>query len=329
MCDPPPSQQVEQTMQASRLKFLKRERRAASSRKELGARRKGRKHRRAANRDCMVSSLEARNMRIVIAEKDPALGALLLRTLSAEADKVELTSEAESALARLVREEPDLLVLDGALQPEADTTVAEAFPMLAAVRQVAPRCPVLLLLDGPESRVRCLEQGADDCMARPLSLRELRARCRTMLRRQQHLHHAAAAAAEKESSALTLRLGGLVLQRNRRQAVLHGAPLHLTNREFSLLEQLLLVSGAAVNRAALRSAVWESTAIETNAIDVHMAALRRKLSLHHGAPAIETIRGTGYRLVGGDAAAFPAGWDRSGTQGGRVRPFAGGLQQNS
>ena len=242
-------------------------------------------------------------MRVLIAERDAAMSALLQRSLFTELDDVELASDAETALELLIRREPDLLLLDGAVALEAPHGAVSS--MLTMVRQLAPACLVLMLLDQSESRAGCLEDGADDCMVRPLSLRELRARCHAMLRRQQALRQVAVETAT-ERGPLTLHVGGLAMQRTRRQADWNGTPLHLTRREFGLLEQLMLVPGATVERGTLRLAMWEGKTVETNALEVHMVALRRKLSLHEGAPTIETVRGVGYRL------GRENGWNKAG-----------------
>ncbi len=131
-------------------------------------------------------------------------------------------------------------------------------------------------------------------MAKPFSMRELRARCQAMLRRQgRFLDQIASASLHTH----TLSMGALRMERARRQVEIAGAPLHLTNREFGLLEQLLLAGDRAVERVALRAAVWEGKPVDANVLEVHMAALRRKLGGRAGAPTIETVRGAGYRLV--------------------------------
>ena len=282
-------------------------------------------------------------MRLLIAEDDQALGSFLRRGLAADlADmaeleegpvEIEIAGDGPAAIESFLREEPDLLLLDLDLPGCCGTEV------LAVVRGLSPLCPVLVLSGRAETgtRVACLDLGADDCMQKPFSLAELRARCRGLLRRRQAARKqmeersapgpaapgddAAAAGAQDWS---VLQMGMLRMQRLERRVDLGGAPLQLTNREFGLLEQLLLACGAPVSRAALREAVWGAKAVETNVVDVHMSALRRKLGdlgglAGGGAPGasgagsengrrdgrrevlgkslgIETIRGAGFRL---------------------------------
>ena len=256
-------------------------------------------------------------MRVLIAEDDRALNSFLHRGLSQglEAVEVEIAFDGETAIESFLRQEPDLLLLD------LDLPGCSGMEVLELVRRLSPLCLVLVLSGRAETqtRVACLELGADDCMMKPFSLAELRARCRGLLRRRQAARELAGWSGDLErdsvgssvgspvNDACTLQLGALRMQRLERQVDVDGAPLHLTNREFGLLEQLLMASGAPVSRAALRQAVWGGKAVEGNVLDVHMAALRRKLcrdaqpdaySDAGGMPArIETLRGTGFRLV--------------------------------
>ncbi len=232
-------------------------------------------------------------MRLLIVAKDRALGKLLHRGLSEYAG--EVAHDRSAALTFCRAQEPDMIVLD-----ETDLAEDNSASLLEALREPAPLCPILVLVGGAangsdaEARTLCLERGADDSMAKPFSMRELRARCGAMLRRQGRF------LARMESASLevhTLSMGTLRMERARRQVELAGAPLHLTNREFSLLEQLLLAGDRPVERVALRAAVWEGKPVDANVLEVHMAALRRKLLSRAGGPIIETLRGAGYRLV--------------------------------
>ncbi len=228
-------------------------------------------------------------MRLVIIAKDRALGSLLRRGLSEYA--AELAHDRDAALALCRAQQPDLLVLD-----ETEPFEENGSSLLEALRTMAPLCPILVLAgqNDAESRIGCLERGADDCMAKPFSMRELRARCEAMLRRQGRFLARLENAAQHTH---TLTMGTLQVDRARRQVEVAGVALHLTNREFGLLEQLLLAGSRSVERVALRAAVWEGKPVDANVLEVHMAALRRKLASRAGAPRIETLRGAGYRLV--------------------------------
>ncbi len=255
-------------------------------------------------------------MRILIAEDDPALAGYLARGLCSESDEVELAPDGDAAMAAFLRSHPDLLLLDLELPGRS------GFAVLAAVRELSPSVPVLVLSARAETeaRIRCLELGADDCMAKPFSLRELRARCAAVCRRSPlaPVSRAAATVAPKQSplgsayasdrsdagdDQATLTIGCLGIRRLHRQVEVAGAPLPLTNREFAILEQLALAGGAPVQRSTLGARIWGDKRIETNALDVHLGALRKKLGQWPGAPQIHTVRGMGFQLAEAPAAA--------------------------
>lgn len=234
-------------------------------------------------------------MRVLIADDDIALATLLCRALQADAAEIEVVHAGDAALDSFLAHEPDLLILDLEMPGRSGAEV------LQAVREASPLCPVLILsgIADVEVRVRCLEAGADDCLQKPFSLSELRARCRSILRRRQALGAILAlhSGMPERAESATLSAGALVLDRLRRSVTLHGALLALTTREFILLEHLLLSAGEVVSRPALRQVFGQSQPSEANVVDVHLGALRRKLLASGDAPVIETVRGAGYRLL--------------------------------
>lgn len=124
--------------------------------------------------------------------------------------------------------------------------------------------PILVLTarSDMETRVKCLDLGADDYMLKPFALAELRARCRALLRRSRDPN-------------LILRQRDLEVNRVQRSVSRDGQPVTLTNKEFALLEYLLLNRGQAVSRSALLEHVWETQSTSTNIVYVNY--LRRKL----------------------------------------------------
>jgi DNA-binding response OmpR family regulator len=162
--------------------------------------------------------------------------------------------------------------------------VKDGEQVLKEVRALDSDLPILVLTARQEvdTRVRCLDRGADDLMIKPFSLHELRARCRALLRR-------------KREARLQLRVGNLELDRLDHTARLGGEPVVLTNKEFALLEHLMLCRGQCVSRVELLEAVWNlEPAQTTNIVDVYVNYLRRKLKDPPPGQVIRTVRGQGY-----------------------------------
>jgi DNA-binding response OmpR family regulator len=163
--------------------------------------------------------------------------------------------------------------------------------MVSVVRELRARgvtTPILMLTghDEIESRLRGLEAGADDCLARPFDLRELLARVHALIRR-----------ASLRSEDSTLRMGELALDRLTRRVTRAGRPVDLTPREFALLEFLMRNAGRTVSRSRIAATVWHHQCdTGTNVIDVYVTYLRKKLAGEHSPILITAVRGVGYRL---------------------------------
>lgn len=217
-------------------------------------------------------------MRLLIAEDDKALGLFLSRGLEADGHRVRLTFDGGEAVEAFREEMPDLTILD------LNLPVKDGEHVLAEVRATDADLPVLVLTarQEVETRVRCLDLGADDLMVKPFSLHELRARCRALLRR-------------KREARLQLRAGDLELDRLDHSARRGGKSVILTNKEFALLEHLMLNRGQCVSRVDLLDAVWNmEPAQTTNIVDVYVNYLRRKLKDPPPGQLIRTVRGQGY-----------------------------------
>lgn len=153
---------------------------------------------------------------------------------------------------------------------------------LRAIRGVRPQLPVLVLsaLSDVESKVRCLELGANDYMTKPFALAELLARVRARLR------ESGAPASDR-----FLRVGDVTLDLQRQEAELDGERVPLSGREFELLAYLMRRAGTVCSREQLLAGVWDCTFDPgTNLVDVYVRRLRRKL----GGGTIETLRNVGY-----------------------------------
>lgn len=219
-------------------------------------------------------------MRLLVAEDDKALGQFLRRGLEADGYRVRLAHDGGAALQAFREELPDLTILDLSLP------VKDGERVLNEVRTLSAELPVMVLTarQEVETRVRCLDRGADDLMMKPFSLHELRARCRALLRRARE-------------ARLALRAGDLELNRLEHSARRAGRPVALTNREFALLEHLLLNRGHYVSRVELLDTVWNmEPAQSTNIVDVYVNYLRRKLNDPSPGKLIRTVRGRGYMV---------------------------------
>ena len=219
-------------------------------------------------------------MRLLIAEDDQALGLFLSRGLEEDGHRVRLALDGGAAVEAFRQELPDLTILD------LNMPVKDGERVLEEVRLLDADLPVLVLTARQEvdTRVRCLDRGADDLMTKPFSLHELRARCRALLRR-------------KRETRLRLRAGDLELDRLEHSAKRGGRPIVLTNKEFALLEHLLLHRGQCVSRVELLDTVWNlEPAQTTNIVDVYINYLRRKLKDPPPGRLISTVRGRGYMV---------------------------------
>lgn len=157
--------------------------------------------------------------------------------------------------------------------------------LLAALREAGDEVPVIFVSahSSPEDRIRGLRLGADDFIVKPFSFDELLARMEAVLRRRRSL--------------APLCIGDLRLDLSRRKTERSGKPVDLSPREFDLLLALAKDPGSTFSRAQLLHDVWDMRFDPgTNLLDVHLGRLRKKLD-RLGRPAIQTVRGEGYRLA--------------------------------
>jgi two-component system response regulator RegX3 len=214
-------------------------------------------------------------VRLLIVEDEDAIAEPLAEGLRREGFEVERAATGAEALAAAP---VDLVLLDLRL-PDLDG--------LDVCRELRERSSVPIIVvtaRGEEAdRVVGLELGADDYVVKPFGLRELIARIRAVSRR-----------AREERDDRVVRVGDMEVDERARRARLGGRELELTPKEFDLLAALARDPGAAVSRRRLLDEVWQTSWYgSTKTIDVHVAALRRKL----GDPGwIETVRGVGFRL---------------------------------
>jgi two-component system OmpR family response regulator len=223
-------------------------------------------------------------MRILIVEDDPVLADGLIRSLRQADYAVDHAADGAEADHVLAAQGYDLVILDLGL-PKLD-----GFEVLRRLRRRRVKAPVLILTarDALHDRVKGLDLGADDYLAKPFDLPELEARVRALIRRGQ------------AGGTSILTHGALTLDTAGRRATLGGEPLELSAREMGVLEVLMMRTGRVVGKEQLAEQLygWEEE-VGANAIEVYVHRLRKKLE-----PAgvnIRTIRGLGYLLEKADA----------------------------
>ncbi len=216
-------------------------------------------------------------MRLLIAEDEPDLARVLQRTCVDEGWHADIASDGGTALTMAMGGGYDLLLLDLMLP------VLDGWQVLAQLRAAGQAVPVLVLTarDAVPDRVRGLDAGADDYLPKPFDRDELLARIRALVRRSQG------------HDGQRLRVGPLVIDMTARRVHASEGEIDLTAREYDILALLARRRGRVVSREEIATAIYDvDTEVISNAIDVHIVALRRKL----GAGLIHTRRGLGYLL---------------------------------
>lgn len=217
-------------------------------------------------------------MRLLLVEDDPALGEGIRVALKPEGYTVDWVQDGRSALHALTHERFDLAILDLGL-PDMD-----GLDVLRRLRERQQAVPVLVLTarDATSDRIQGLDAGADDYLIKPFEVGELTARLRALLRRsfgrpQPVLEH-----------------GGVRLDPVSQEVSCRGEVVTLQRKEFLLLHQLMSQPGRVFTRDRLEEVLygWSESAAESNALEVHIHHLRRKLYPE----LIRTVRGVGYRI---------------------------------
>jgi two-component system OmpR family response regulator len=216
-------------------------------------------------------------VRLLVVEDEPDLRRSLARSLSDERFAVDESGDGDDGLFRALEVDYDAIVLDLMLPLRSGEAVLEG------IRRAGRTTPVLLLTarDTIADRVRGLNHGADDYLTKPFVIDELVARLRALIRR-----------AQQQPSPIAM-VQGLRIDLVRRRVYRDDVEIPLTGREFGILEQLVRHRGRILSRTALSEHLYnDASEVMSNAIDVHVAAIRRKL----GATLIETRRGQGYLI---------------------------------
>lgn len=216
-------------------------------------------------------------MHVLLCEDDDLIAAGICAGLTAQGLTVDRVGNAADARAMLQAAQFDVMILDLGLPDE------DGLKLLRRLREKGETLPVLVLTarDAVTDRVDGLQAGADDYLLKPFDLDELVARLHALLRRS------AGRTMDRISH------GGVTFEPSSGQAWLHGEPVELSRRERTLLATLLQHPRAILSAEQLRDRLYGlEQEVESNAVNVHIHHLRRKL----GSGIVETVRGIGYRL---------------------------------
>jgi DNA-binding response OmpR family regulator len=220
-------------------------------------------------------------MKILVVDDEPVLLEQLRKTLTIQKYDVDMADDGESALDKLFDNLYDLIILDIML-PKVD-----GLAVLREIRKAKVKTPILMLTakGSVEDKIKGLDYGADDYLAKPFAMAELNARIRSLLRR----------ASDHRDPLLTI--SDVSLNTKTRQISKRGIKVELTPKEFSILEFLLYNKNRAVSRFTLAEHVWGDEFdpfTMSNFIDVHVKNLRRKIGDTDKKKIIRTIRGIGF-----------------------------------
>ena len=208
------------------------------------------------------------------------LSALIRRALAEDGFTVDVAADCEQAEAVAFVHEYDGIVLDLVLPGKS------GLQLLQQLRREGRMTPILILTGrrAKQDIVRGLDIGADDYLTKPCDLAELKARVRALVRR---------GGGSRQSEQIAI--GGVILDRRKRQATVDGVQLRMTPKEFALLEYLMMKVDEVVTRTELLEKVWDFHFDPgSNVVDVHVARLRAKLRLASAGVNVETVRGIGF-----------------------------------
>ena len=229
--------------------------------------------------------------KIVIVEDDESICRLLEVTLKSHGYHPVSFDNAEAALVEMSEEVPAIAIFDIMMDGMDGLEAIKHIRQIERLKAV----PIIVLTakDTELDKIIGLDSGADDYMTKPFSVLELCARVRAQLRRN---------ASEEECVAVIYEHNELCVNFGAHEVTMAGIPVLLTLKEFELLKLLIENRSRALSRMELLAKIWgEGHYGETRTLDIHIGTLRQKLGdTAENRRYIKTIRGVGYRFIGGD-----------------------------
>jgi DNA-binding response OmpR family regulator len=222
-------------------------------------------------------------MRLLLAEDDAQLGKTLMKGLRQESYAVDIVADGENAVYQALINEYDVIILD-VMMPRRD-----GFSVCRELRRNGTTTPVLMLTarDTIADKITGLDAGGDDYLTKPFEFAELLARLRALLRRR-----------TTDLLASEVKIGNLRVNMASHSVDRGGRTIALTTKEFALLAFLARNQGHVVSRAEICAHVWDDNHDPySNAIEVYVNRLRRKVDSISDTPLIHTRRGAGYMLA--------------------------------
>lgn len=219
-------------------------------------------------------------MKILVIEDEAAIAAVVRRGLEQARYQVEVAEDGARGLELALTENFSLILLDLML-PKLD-----GWQVCEELRAQRCRTPILMLTARGQvlDRVKGLEMGADDYLAKPFEFIELLARVRALLRR------------DKVHKARVFRVADLEIDTSTHRVTRAGKEIALSPREYTLLEALAAHEGQVLTREAIQDRVWMDEEAYSNTVDVYIGMLRKKVDAESETKLIHTVRGAGYTL---------------------------------
>jgi len=221
--------------------------------------------------------------KVLLVEDDPRVASFIIRGLEEQLYQVKNVNKGFDAINEVMENNYDIIILDIMLPDLSGFEVCE----ILRNRKIIVPILILSALDTPHEKVKGLQAGADDYLAKPFMFEELLARINAQLRRS-----------EFSSGILDFQsYAGIEINMKEQSASRDGKELNLSSRELKLLIFFMKNREKALSRIAIAEAVWSiDLDMNTNTVDVYINYLRNKIDKNFPTPLIHTVKGTGYML---------------------------------